>query len=149
MSVKVVYCLACVMALLVSALAESHANDVSCSQAVALLTPYLAHLMGQAMGTSRVSAISCLNAITRLMPCESYLLGFSSSVSVQCCQGAESLNQLAGSDRGQLKPLCQCLKQAAVSLGVNVDKAKQLPQLCKITVPVPIDPNVNCDRLKT
>ncbi|XP_011096024.1 probable non-specific lipid-transfer protein 3 [Sesamum indicum] len=104
-------------------------------------------LLVLAVGTSQVSAISCLDAITRLMPCQSYLLGFSSSVSVQCCQGAASLNQLVGSDRGQLKPLCQCLKQTAVSIGVNVDRAKQLPQLCKITVPVPIDPNVNCDSL--
>ncbi|KAK4439376.1 hypothetical protein Salat_0272500 [Sesamum alatum] len=105
-------------------------------------------LLVLAVGTSRpVSAISCLDAVTRLMPCQPFLLGASSSVTVPCCQGAESLNQLAGSDRGQLKTLCQCLKQAAVSIGVNVDRAKQLPQLCNITVPVPIDPNVDCDRL--
>ncbi|KAG8385773.1 hypothetical protein BUALT_Bualt03G0080100 [Buddleja alternifolia] len=103
-------------------------------------------LLIMALATSRVSAISCTEAVTKLMPCQPFLLGTASSVTVPCCQGAVSLSQLIGSKPGELKSTCECLKQAAASMGVNVDRAKQLPQLCNITVTVPIDPNVDCNR---
>ncbi|GFP97944.1 non-specific lipid-transfer protein cw18 [Phtheirospermum japonicum] len=96
----------------------------------------------------RVSAIRCIDAITKLMPCQPFLLGTGNSVTVPCCQGADSLSQLVSSHRDELKATCQCLKQAAAAMGVNTARAKQIPQLCKISVPVPIDPNVNCDRFE-
>ncbi|KAI3456492.1 hypothetical protein Pfo_013155, partial [Paulownia fortunei] len=105
---------------------------------------WIVGLLILAVATNRVSAISCVEAITKLMPCQPFLLGIGSDVTVPCCQGAESLNQLAGSKPDQLKTMCECFKQAATSMGVDVDRAKQLPQLCKITVPVPIDPNIQC-----
>ncbi|GFQ05044.1 non-specific lipid-transfer protein cw18 [Phtheirospermum japonicum] len=97
---------------------------------------------------SRVSAISCFETITTLMPCQLFLLGMGNSVTVPCCQGAESLSQLVSSHRDELKATCQCIKQAAAAMGVDAARAKQIPQLCNISVPVPIDPNVNCDRFE-
>lgn len=107
---------------------------------------WIAGLLILGVATNSASGISCGEAITKLIPCEPFLLGWSSSVSVSCCSGAASLNQLVGSDPSQLKGLCVCLKQAATSMGVNAANAKHIPDLCHITTPVPIDPNVNCDR---
>ncbi|CAA0835887.1 Non-specific lipid-transfer protein 4 [Striga hermonthica] len=95
-----------------------------------------------------VGAISCSDAITKLMPCQPFLLDVGSSVSVPCCEGAQSLSQLVGSKPEELKAACKCLKQAAAAMGVDVARAKQIPDLCSVAVPVPIDPNVDCDRLK-
>ncbi|KAK4439373.1 hypothetical protein Salat_0272200 [Sesamum alatum] len=117
MSVKVVYCSVWVMALLVSALAESHANAVSCPQALALLNPCLAYLTGQA-----------------------------SNVTVPCCQGANALKDMVKT-KPDLRSMCECLKQAAAAAHVITDRAKALPGLCHIQVPVPIDPNVDCSGL--
>lgn len=110
---------------------------------------WIVGLLILAMNANQASGISCVDAITRLMPCLPFLLSTSSSVTVPCCEGAASLSQLVGSDRVELKSMCECLKQTATSMRVNVDRAEQLPQLCNITVPVPIDPNVNCARFKT
>lgn len=90
-------------------------------------------------------SISCQDAVTKILPCEPYLLGFG-GVSVPCCQGVAELNQLASS-KPELKALCICLKQAAQSFHINADRARQLPGLCHVTTPIPIDPNVNCDIL--
>ncbi|KAL0398800.1 UNVERIFIED_CONTAM: putative non-specific lipid-transfer protein 3 [Sesamum radiatum] len=116
MSAKVVYCSVCVMALLVSALAESHANEVSCPKAVALLNPCLAYLTGQA-----------------------------STVTVPCCQGVSTLKDMVKT-KPDIKSTCECLKKAAAVVHVIADRAKALPGLCHIQIPVPIDPNVNCSR---
>ncbi|KAK1388685.1 Non-specific lipid-transfer protein cw18 [Heracleum sosnowskyi] len=88
-------------------------------------------------------SISCQEAVTKILPCEPYLLGFA-SVSVPCCQAVAQLNQLATS-KPELKALCICLKQAAQTFHVNAERARQLPGLCHVVTPVPIDPNVNCD----
>lgn len=88
-------------------------------------------------------SISCQDAVTKILPCQLYLLGFG-GVSVPCCQAVAQLNQLASS-KPELKSLCICLKQAALLFHVNADRARQLPGLCHVTTPVPIDPNVDCD----
>ncbi|KAL1833367.1 hypothetical protein ACET3Z_003018 [Daucus carota] len=90
-----------------------------------------------------VCSISCQDAITKILPCEFYLLGVGSP-SASCCQAVAQLSQLASS-KPELKSLCVCLKQAAQTFHVIADKAKQLPGLCHVTTPVPIDPNINCD----
>ncbi|KAF1002385.1 non-specific lipid-transfer protein AP10-like [Apium graveolens] len=92
---------------------------------------------------SPASSISCQDAVTKILPCELYLLGFG-DVSVPCCQGVAQLNQIASS-KSELKSLCICLKQAAQQFHINADRARQLPDRCHVTTPVPIDPNINCD----
>ncbi|KAL8032895.1 hypothetical protein ABFX02_13G127000 [Erythranthe guttata] len=94
------------------------------------------------------SAFSCDEAVKKLIPCQPFLAGAANGVTVQCCDGARSLDQLGKSNPEEVKAICQCLKNAAAAAtGVNADRAKQLPGLCNINLPVPIDPNVNCDRL--
>ncbi|KAK4439374.1 Non-specific lipid-transfer protein 2A [Sesamum alatum] len=90
-------------------------------------------------------AISCTQALEFLMPCQSYLLGLA-GIGSSCCLGAQSLARAAVSPTDR-KSVCQCLKQVAMTAKVDEDKAKQLPQLCNIDVPVPVQFNVNCDAI--
>ncbi|XP_073154154.1 non-specific lipid-transfer protein 1-like [Henckelia pumila] len=90
-------------------------------------------------------SISCAEALEFLLPCQSFLMG-SGDISVPCCQGTKALSQ-ASSTQADRQSVCQCLKQAAASVNVNVDRAKQLPQLCNVSVPVPVQPDVNCDAI--
>ena len=43
------------------------------------------------------------------------------------------------------KGLCFCLRSIAIYLKFDPDRAKQLSPLCKLDVPIPIDPNENCN----
>ncbi|CAK9181701.1 unnamed protein product [Ilex paraguariensis] len=92
-----------------------------------------------------VNAIPCQNALVKLLPCEPFLVGSAESVSVPCCQSVEALNQIATS-KPERQSLCECFKKAAPAMGVKVDRAKELPDLCKVQVPVAIDPNINCNK---
>ncbi|KAL3627444.1 hypothetical protein CASFOL_028807 [Castilleja foliolosa] len=88
---------------------------------------------------------SCTQAVEYLMPCQSFLMGIG-EITPTCCQGAQALAKATVSPADR-KSVCQCLKQIALSINVNVDKAKKLPELCNIKVPVPLQPDVNCDTL--
>jgi len=44
------------------------------------------------------------------------------------------------------KTLCECFKKIGKDMGVKPERAKQISNLCKIDVPVPIDPNVDCSK---
>ncbi|KAL0363197.1 UNVERIFIED_CONTAM: Non-specific lipid-transfer protein 2A [Sesamum calycinum] len=90
-------------------------------------------------------AISCTQALQFLMPCQSFLFGVG-EISSSCCVGAQSLARATVSSTDR-KTVCQCLKQVALSVRINLDNAKQLPQLCKIDVPIPVQLNVNCDEI--
>lgn len=107
-------------------------------------TIWMMVLLVLALAASHANAIPCGQAIAKLMPCKPYLVGQANSVPPQCCVGASTLNGMVTS-KPELRDLCKCLKQTAAELRVNVDRAKALPGICHITVPVPIDPNVNCD----
>ncbi|KAL4653558.1 hypothetical protein ACB092_01G312700 [Castanea dentata] len=43
------------------------------------------------------------------------------------------------------KGLCFCLRSIAIYLDFDPDRAKQLSPLCKLDVPIPIDPNEDCN----
>ncbi|KAK4398917.1 Non-specific lipid-transfer protein 2A [Sesamum angolense] len=88
-------------------------------------------------------AISCTQALEFLMPCQSYLLGLG-GINPSCCVGAQSLAAAAVSPTDR-KSVCQCLKQVATLATVDEDYAKQLPQLCNVDVPIPLQLNINCD----
>ncbi|KAL0398802.1 UNVERIFIED_CONTAM: hypothetical protein Sradi_2223500 [Sesamum radiatum] len=88
-------------------------------------------------------AISCTQALQFLIPCQSFLLGVG-EISSPCCVGAQSLARATISSKDQ-ETVIQCLQQVALTVTVNLDNAKQLPQLCKIDGPVPEQLNINCD----
>ncbi|KAI8001460.1 hypothetical protein LOK49_LG09G01451 [Camellia lanceoleosa] len=92
------------------------------------------------------ATITCQDAILKILPCEPYLLGIS-DVTVPCCQGAQNLNQMANSTADR-RAVCACFKQVGPSLGVNVDRAKKLPDLCKIDLRgITIDFTIDCNTI--
>ncbi|CAI9783956.1 unnamed protein product [Fraxinus pennsylvanica] len=90
------------------------------------------------------NAISCTQALTDMLPCQAFLMGIG-DVTVPCCQGVQALIQSVSSQADR-KSVCECLKQAAFSANVNQERAKELPQLCKIDVPKPFQ-RLQCVRL--
>ncbi|CAL5345570.1 unnamed protein product [Camellia sinensis] len=92
------------------------------------------------------ATITCEDAILKILPCEPYLSGIG-DISVPCCQGAQNLNQMANSTADR-RAVCACFKQVGPSLGVNVDRAKKLPDLCKIDLRgITIDFTIDCNTI--
>ncbi|KAG6641839.1 hypothetical protein CIPAW_09G101000 [Carya illinoinensis] len=88
----------------------------------------------------------CQDAVTSLMPCIAFLTGFSPPPpNAGCCQGARDVLNKATTSADR-KALCVCLKNVASQDGILPDRAEQLPDLCKIKVPVPIKPDVDCNK---
>ncbi|XP_065876488.1 non-specific lipid-transfer protein-like [Euphorbia lathyris] len=98
------------------------------------------------LGVSNVNAISCQEAVATLNPCLSFLVGKEAMPSAACCLGAEKVKEEATTTQIR-RDLCSCFKQAAASFGIIADKAKQIPDLCHVQVPVPIDPNIDCTKV--
>ncbi|EOY04044.1 PREDICTED: non-specific lipid-transfer protein A [Theobroma cacao] len=90
-----------------------------------------------------VDAMTCQQAITTLMPCQPFLTGAAPAPTVPCCLAVSNVNTAATTTQAR-RDLCECFEKAAPGFGVKPEKAKQLPQLCGVTVPVPIDPTINC-----
>ncbi|KAI8001143.1 hypothetical protein LOK49_LG09G01463 [Camellia lanceoleosa] len=92
------------------------------------------------------ATITCQDAILKLLPCEPYLLGIG-DITVPCCQGAQNLNQMVNSTADR-RAVCACFNQVGPSLGVNVDRAKKLPDLCKIDLGgITIDFTIDCSTI--
>ncbi|GKB71377.1 non-specific lipid-transfer protein 1-like protein [Tanacetum coccineum] len=106
-------------------------------------------LLFVAMNTASLfaDAISCQGAITRMLRCQAYLMGVG-GITVPCCQSAQTLSQVANTTPENFKLVCQCLKQVALLMGINMGRAQKIPQLCHIDVDARlIDPNVDCNKL--
>ncbi|KAI8001457.1 hypothetical protein LOK49_LG09G01459 [Camellia lanceoleosa] len=92
------------------------------------------------------ATITCQDAILKLLPCEPYLLGIG-DITVPCCQGAQNLNQMVNSTADR-RAVCACFNEVGPSLGVNVDRAKKLPDLCKIDLGgITIDFTIDCSTI--
>ena len=87
--------------------------------------------------------ITCEEALTQLISCNPYFLGFSQLPSPICCKGVQNVLQQANTTTIR-RSLCECFKNAAKAFEIIPERLKQLPQLCKVEVPVPLDPNVDC-----
>ncbi|KAL7212310.1 hypothetical protein ACSBR2_015065 [Camellia fascicularis] len=93
-----------------------------------------------------IATITCQDAILKILPCEQYLLG-NGDITVPCCQGAQNLNQMANSTADR-RAVCACFKQVGPSVRVNVDRAKKLPDLCKIDLRrITIDFTIDCSTI--
>ncbi|CAB4308396.1 unnamed protein product [Prunus armeniaca] len=64
------------------------------------------------------NGITCQEALMTLMPCEPYLGG----------------------------SLCECLKTAAAGMKIDPARLKAIPDYCKVSIPVPLDPSVDCSK---
>ncbi|KAK1317624.1 hypothetical protein QJS10_CPA05g00961 [Acorus calamus] len=91
------------------------------------------------------AAFSCSDAVTALSPCGPFLIttGGVSAPTAECCRGAQSLEGMATTVQDR-RALCECLKQTGPSFGVDPEKARQLPPLCKLSLNIPISPDVDC-----
>ncbi|KAJ3693319.1 hypothetical protein LUZ60_008799 [Juncus effusus] len=92
------------------------------------------------------SSFSCSNAVNALVPCGTFLLGAGQAdqPDQRCCQSAQTLKSMAVTV-DMRKSLCKCLEQSGPSFGVQPERAKTLPKLCKLDLNIPISPNYNCD----
>ncbi|XP_055816276.1 non-specific lipid-transfer protein 1-like [Solanum dulcamara] len=90
----------------------------------------------------------CPNTIVKLLPCKGFLMG-KSDIGGHCCNGVKGLMKMVTFDNDlKLQSICECLKKEALAIGVIEERAKQIPQLCNINLSIPIDPNVDCKKLK-
>ncbi|XP_016455845.2 non-specific lipid-transfer protein-like [Nicotiana tabacum] len=90
--------------------------------------------------------VQCSDVILKIIPCQNFLMSGESSPSVACCSGAQALDKEAAASQPDRQAICGCLKSAAQAFPVNVDKAAQLPTLCKLTTKIPINPTVDCSK---
>ncbi|KAM4080111.1 hypothetical protein ACJW30_09G166100 [Castanea mollissima] len=93
---------------------------------------------------SGADGITCEEALTQLITCQPYSLGFGTRPIPTCCKGAENVSQQANTTTIR-RSLCKCLENAANAFHLIPERLKQLPQLCEINVPVPLDPTVDCN----
>ncbi|KAG7963070.1 hypothetical protein I3843_09G099600 [Carya illinoinensis] len=90
-------------------------------------------------------AMTCPEALMILLPCKPFVEGAGSdSPGLLCCLGVQKLTQEASTPETR-RAVCQCVKNAAQEFHIDLGKAKQIPQLCHINDPIPIDPEVDCN----
>ncbi|KAJ0428816.1 putative plant lipid transfer protein/Par allergen [Helianthus annuus] len=112
--------------------------------------PVISHVAMLAMITMALvmvhptEAISCGELAGMLSPCISYLRS-GGSPSANCCSGAKKV-QGAIQSQADRRTACNCAKSAAGQLQVRADAATGLPGKCGISVNVPMNPNVDCNR---
>ncbi|KAI3680476.1 hypothetical protein L6452_35247 [Arctium lappa] len=93
------------------------------------------------------NAIFCQEAVARMLPCQGFLMGIG-QINDPCCQSAQSLSEIAQTTPEERTSVCQCFKQVAALMGINMTKAQEIPQLCHIDLDAGlIDPNVDCKKL--
>ncbi|KAB1221793.1 Non-specific lipid-transfer protein [Morella rubra] len=92
------------------------------------------------------AGMECTAAVRYLVPCTPFLVGFGPEApSASCCAGAQDVFKQADTPEAR-RDLCKCLKNAITGIGAIPERAKQLPEFCKIDVPVPIDENADCSK---
>lgn len=90
--------------------------------------------------------VTCPEALLTLMPCEPYLVGPGlGTPAVPCCTGIKNLVSLATTTEIR-RNLCECFKRAVARFQINPDRLKQLPQFCKVSLLVPLDPKMDCSK---
>lgn len=92
--------------------------------------------------------ITCQQAVMDLLPCQPFLTAKgagSDKPTTSCCTGVGNVFQQANTTQIR-RDLCECFKKAAAALRIMPDRAKQIPDLCKIEIKIPIDPKVDCSK---
>ncbi|CAL1402033.1 unnamed protein product [Linum trigynum] len=103
--------------------------------------------MGSSTSTvvnGQAASVTCPSALLQLLPCLPFLTKQVPSPSTQCCSNVKLLNDEANTAAIR-QQLCKCFKPAAITYRVDPPVAKALPSLCRVNVPVPIDPNIDCN----
>ncbi|KAM1456231.1 hypothetical protein ACFX10_005350 [Malus domestica] len=88
--------------------------------------------------------ITCQEALMDLMPCKEYLTGSGPGTPpIGCCIGVKTVSD-AATTRECRRNLCECFKKAAAGIPINPDRLRHLPDLCHVSLPVPLDPKIDC-----
>ncbi|CAI0539916.1 unnamed protein product [Linum tenue] len=105
-------------------------------------------MMGSSTSTlvnGQAAGVTCPGALLQLLPCLPFLTKQAPSPSTQCCSNVKLLNDEANTAAIR-QQLCKCFKPAIITYRVDPPVAKALPSLCGVNVPVPIDPNIDCNK---
>ncbi|KAM7265729.1 hypothetical protein ACFE04_003412 [Oxalis oulophora] len=88
-----------------------------------------------------IEAITCIGVKQDLSPCLAFLTGKgpADKPDKACCAGVQDINKYA-TDTASRRSICDCLISTGISYSINFTRAGQLPQLCGISLPFPIDP---------
>ncbi|OAY34866.1 non-specific lipid-transfer protein 2 [Manihot esculenta] len=86
-----------------------------------------------------VQGITCIEALTELAPCTPFAGGTAPSPNPLCCSPVQNVNKEATTTEIR-RQLCLCFQQAGSSAHINLQKLKQIPDLCHLQIPDPIDP---------
>jgi hypothetical protein len=90
--------------------------------------------------------ITCKDALLCVLPCEPFLASSGPPTpSFSCCAGVAKVAAQATTPAIR-KGLCECLKTAATGIQIDPPKLEQLPQFCKVSLPVTLDPHINCSQ---
>lgn len=88
------------------------------------------------------AAIPCPTVESRLNPCSGYVTG--NGQLGGCCAGVRRLYNEAKTTADK-QSVCRCLKIIVSSHSrINIRKAADLPRLCNVNIPYPINPNIDC-----
>nr|XP_010322944.1 non-specific lipid-transfer protein-like [Solanum lycopersicum] len=81
-----------------------------------------------------------------LIPCQGFLMSGNDSPNTACCSGAQIIDkQFHESGCSDREAICLCLKNAAQTLPIDLQKAAKFPALCNLDY-ISIDPNVDCSK---
>ncbi|XP_024156214.1 non-specific lipid-transfer protein 1 [Rosa chinensis] len=85
-------------------------------------------------------------ALLDLLPCEPFLVSSGPTTPiVPYCSAVQNLNAQATTTKTR-RNLCECFKKAAAGIAIDPTKLKQLPQFCKVSLPVTLDPSIDCSK---
>ncbi|KAJ6978715.1 non-specific lipid-transfer protein A-like [Populus alba x Populus x berolinensis] len=99
-------------------------------------------------GSTSVADDICTEAMTKLLNCLPFLTTTAPSPSLSCCVAVGWVSQHATTTQDR-RVLCKCLKSASLAYKVDPTRAKELPDVCKVPVPVPILPQIDCDKIQS
>nr|XP_004295302.2 PREDICTED: non-specific lipid-transfer protein-like [Fragaria vesca subsp. vesca] len=91
----------------------------------------------------------CYGELVELLPCATFIMGPGIGQPPEmCCSGMQHVVAEADTIEKR-RSICQCLKDKAVGASVKVDpeKIKHTTKACGVKIPIPIDPNVDCNTI--
>ncbi|XP_062020044.1 non-specific lipid-transfer protein-like [Rosa rugosa] len=93
------------------------------------------------------NGLTCDETAGILNPCQDFSVGNGPPTpSASCCGAVKELVSKVRS-RQVRRDLCECMKQIILAFHIDVGKLQYIiPQYCKVTIPVPLDPNADCSK---
>lgn len=99
------------------------------------------------VGYTAVRALpTCTTMASNVTPCAPYLTDMAAAPPRACRDGVKKLLDMAG-NKADRQGICKCLKSQAANIhNLNTTRVSELPAMCDVKVPVPLGPNIDCDK---